>query len=115
MRDREQIVGRTLIWLPAAFTIPLLLEKLHTLRALAAAAVAATTPAPHPLTPREQEVHRLIAAGLTNPQIAERLCVSESTVKTHVAEIKRKLGRATRAELVAAYHRTTGRLALANH
>jgi len=44
------------------------------------------------LTPREIEVARLIAAGLTNPTIAERLCISRETVKTHVSNILSKLG-----------------------
>jgi DNA-binding NarL/FixJ family response regulator len=51
-------------------------------------------PARHPegLTPRELEVLRLLAGGLTNHQIAERLVVSLPTVKTHVAAIFNKLG-----------------------
>ena len=47
---------------------------------------------PDGLTPREVEVLRLLAGGLTNPQIAERLVVSLPTVKTHVASIFNKLG-----------------------
>jgi DNA-binding NarL/FixJ family response regulator len=46
---------------------------------------------------------------LSNPRLGERLVISESTVKTHVTEIKRKLGVATRAEVIAAYHRTQAR------
>jgi DNA-binding CsgD family transcriptional regulator/tetratricopeptide (TPR) repeat protein len=50
-----------------------------------------------PLTPREIDVLRLLAEGLTNRQIAERLFVSEKTVGTHVAHIFEKLDVHTRA------------------
>lgn len=48
------------------------------------------------LTTREAEVAGLVAHGLTNPQIAERLTVEPGTVKTHVANVQRKLGVANR-------------------
>jgi len=54
------------------------------------------------LTPREQEVAGLLADGLTNRQIAERLVVSEHTVHRHVTNILRKLSLPSRAA-VAAY------------
>jgi len=44
------------------------------------------------LSPRELEVLRLMAAGLSNREIAERLVVSPGTVKTHVHHICGKLG-----------------------
>ena len=53
------------------------------------------------LTPTEVEVVRHVAEGLTNPQIAERLFVSRSTVKVHLAHVFAKLGVSTRAELAA--------------
>ena len=53
------------------------------------------------LTPREREVLRLLADGLTNRQIAERLVVSEHTVHRHVTNILRKLGLPSRAAAAA--------------
>jgi two-component system response regulator NreC len=54
----------------------------------------------HKLTPREVEVLRLIALGHTSVEIARKLHLSPRTVETHRAHIHRKLGLATRAELV---------------
>jgi len=54
-----------------------------------------------PLTPREKEVLRLLAAGLSNKEIAARLKLSEHTVKFHVASILGKLGASSRAEAVS--------------
>ena len=51
------------------------------------------------LTPTEVQIAALAAEGLTNPQIAERLFVSRSTVKTHLEHIYAKLDIAGRTEL----------------
>ncbi len=53
------------------------------------------------LSPRELEVLKLIARGHTNAEIADQLCLSVRTVESHRARIQRKLGRTSRAELVA--------------
>ena len=50
---------------------------------------------------REQEILKLLAEGLTNPQIAEKLSLSVSTVKFYVSSILEKLNVETRTEAVA--------------
>ena len=59
------------------------------------------------LTPTELEVVKLVGDGMSNPEIAERLFMSRSTVKTHLNHVFTKLGVSTRAELAAAYTRET--------
>jgi DNA-binding NarL/FixJ family response regulator len=58
------------------------------------------------LTPREAEVLRLLASGLTQPAIAERLVISSRTVASHIEHILEKLGVHSRAEAVALAHRS---------
>lgn len=57
------------------------------------------------LTPTEQQVVALVADGLTNPQIAERLLMGRATVKTHLDHVFAKTGLHSRTELTAAYVR----------
>jgi DNA-binding CsgD family transcriptional regulator len=53
------------------------------------------------LTPTELRVVELVAEGLTNPQIGERMFISRGTVKVHLSHIFAKLGTSTRAQLAA--------------
>ncbi|MFZ2048168.1 MAG: helix-turn-helix transcriptional regulator [Trebonia sp.] len=62
---------------------------------------AATAANPAGLTRREAEVLQLVAAGLSNTDIAARLVVSDRTVDNHVSAIFRKLGARTRGEASA--------------
>jgi DNA-binding CsgD family transcriptional regulator len=55
----------------------------------------------HPLSAREFEVAQLIAAGLTNRQIAGQLFLSPKTISAHITHILAKLGAARRAEIAA--------------
>lgn len=66
-----------------------------------AAAAANASGLPEPLSPREQEVLRLLAAGLTNREIAGALSISPETVKKHTAAILGKLGASNRTEAAA--------------
>ncbi|WP_051472116.1 response regulator transcription factor [Patulibacter minatonensis] len=59
------------------------------------------------LSGRELEVLRLMAGGLRNAEIAERLTLSEPTVKSHVRRILRKMRASNRAHAVDRYWRTT--------
>lgn len=56
------------------------------------------------LTAREQDVLRLVAEGLTNKQIAQRLFISPDTVKTHLSRIMQKLGVSTRTQAAVHAH-----------
>jgi DNA-binding NarL/FixJ family response regulator len=69
-------------------------------RALAASSTSSTAAYPDGLTQREAEVLRQIAAGLSNREIAERLVISEATVKTHVNNIFSKANLRDRAQAV---------------
>jgi non-specific serine/threonine protein kinase len=87
----ECLIGQTLTLEEAV------LEAIAVLKA-STAEQPATTP-DWPLTPRQHEVAALIAQGLTNAQIAERLVVSPHTVERHVENILDKLRMSSRIEI----------------
>ena len=58
------------------------------------------------LTARERHIVALLAEGLTNQEIAQRLVISSKTAKTHVSRAMRKLGVDNRARLVALAYQT---------
>jgi DNA-binding NarL/FixJ family response regulator len=68
--------------------------------ATALATAGRESPLPDDLTAREVEVLKLIAAGLSNPEIAAALVVSAATVKTHINHIFQKTGARDRAQAV---------------
>ncbi len=61
---------------------------------------------PGRLSTREEEIVRAVAQGLSNEEIADRLSISEATVKAHLTSIFQKLRVRTRGRLSALYHRT---------
>jgi DNA-binding CsgD family transcriptional regulator len=65
------------------------------------------------LTPTEHTVVALVADGLSNPQIGERLFISRRTVQTHLVHVFARLGISSRAQLAAqvARQREEGQLA----
>ncbi len=69
-------------------------------------ATAVGAPQLQTLTARETEVLRLVGNGLTNGQIAQRLVLSEATVKTHVKRMMGKLGLSSRAQAVVVAYET---------
>ena len=66
------------------------------------------------LTPRESEIVRYVASGLRNNEVAERLSITESTVKTHLNNIFQKLDVRDRLELTH-YAIKTGMVAVLDH
>jgi DNA-binding NarL/FixJ family response regulator len=85
-----------------------LLDPVVTRRIVERFVLAAPEPAAGPdlsaLTPREVDVLRLVARGLSNAEVAGELVVSDATVKTHVARILGKLGLRDRTQaVIAAY------------
>ena len=72
---------------------------LHTLAARTSALLAARSASP--LSAREQEVAALVAEGLSNRQIAERLVISERTAQNHVQHVLTKLDLSNRAQIAA--------------
>lgn len=86
-----------------------LLAPTVTQRVIAAAverqSVAADAERVGALSPRERDVLRLMAEGMANSEIADRLVVGHATVKTHVAHVLQKLGARDRVQAVVAAYR----------
>jgi DNA-binding NarL/FixJ family response regulator len=107
--DAVRVVAAGDALLAPAVTRRLISEfaRIRPAAATTATAASAATTAPAALaalTPRETEVLRLVAAGLSNQEIAGRLVVTEETVKTHVSRVLAKLGLHGRSQaVVAAY------------
>lgn len=78
--------------------------RLNITRPSGTATPSRPAPAAFGLTPRELDVLRLVATGLTNRRIAEELFISTNTVGVHVSRILTKLGVSTRTEAAAAAH-----------
>ena len=85
LMDAIRTVAGGEVWMPASL-------QTHMASQLRAPAAGA-------LSPREEDVLRHVALGLRNAEIAERLSISEETVKTHLNRIFRKLGVRDRVEL----------------
>jgi DNA-binding NarL/FixJ family response regulator len=81
--------------------VALTLEVLDSLPGEAPDAASPTADRADPLSPRELEALRLVAAGLSNGTIAARLYVSERTVRYHLTSLFNKLGVTSRTEAVA--------------
>jgi DNA-binding NarL/FixJ family response regulator len=62
---------------------------------------AAVARRPRPLSPRELDVVRAVARGLTDAEVAAELFVSPSTVKTHLTHVRAKLAARNRVEVAA--------------
>jgi DNA-binding NarL/FixJ family response regulator len=95
-----RVVANNQVWAPRHVIVAswIRLRTEHEKRTAAELALAER------LSSRELEVFRHAAAGLGNKQVADRLSISEATVKVHLTHIFQKLGLRGRGELAAAYH-----------
>jgi pimeloyl-ACP methyl ester carboxylesterase/DNA-binding CsgD family transcriptional regulator len=99
------ISGATLTPLPGSAHLPWVGDAQAVARALRSSLAPDATPEGEPaadlLSQREREVLALVASGLSEREIAEQLVLSHHTVHRHVANIRNKLGRGSRAAAVA--------------
>ncbi len=65
--------------------------------------VSAEPPEQKPLTPRQHEIMQLIVSGLTYRQVADQLCISETTIKFHMNEIRKRLHLKNRTHAIACF------------
>jgi DNA-binding NarL/FixJ family response regulator len=96
---RAAVAGETLI---SPRIAAMVIGRLRELTPEEAAPLPEPAPPDSPLSPREVEVLRLIAAGRDNPDIARELYISNSTVKRHVEAILGKLGVENRVQAAVA-------------
>ncbi|RZF05307.1 response regulator transcription factor [Streptomyces sp. SCA2-2] len=88
----------------AAMSGDILISPQLTVRLLQSLTLASAPAAPtslSPLTVRESEIARLVAKGLTNPEIGKHLSISTGTAKTHIANIQTKLKARNRVGIAA--------------
>jgi DNA-binding NarL/FixJ family response regulator len=89
------------------FEIEEVLARVHrSIARAAASSPASTTRAARDLTAREHEILRLLSAGVSQKEIAERLVITPKTVATHIQRILGKLGVHSRTEAVAFAYRS---------
>lgn len=101
----EHLPNARFVALEGEYHVPFLGDAEAVVTAVNGFLATAPRPSVSDLTPREREVLRLLAEGLSNRAIAARLVVSEKTVGTHLAHIYAKLGVTTRAAAVAFAYR----------
>lgn len=102
----ELLRGVRLLAAGEALLSPSVTRRLIAELALRSAGTALAPDRLEVLTAREREVMALVANGLSNAQIAERLTVSPATAKTHVSRAMTKLGARDRAQLVVLAYET---------
>jgi DNA-binding NarL/FixJ family response regulator len=93
-----QVVHRGQVWVPKLI-VAKVIDRLTELPAQAAGDLDVQS-----LSAREQEVARHASEGLGNREIAQRLVVSEATIKAHLSSVFRKLGLKGRSQLIARCH-----------
>jgi DNA-binding NarL/FixJ family response regulator len=96
--EEQLVIGIRVVAEGGSLFAPAVTRRL--IERFAGARPQAAPPAVDELTPREAEILTLVARGLSNAEIAERLIVSQHTVKSHVAHILGKLGLRDRVQAV---------------
>jgi len=95
-----RLVSKGGVWAPRRVLVAVVEQLKGDTRARA----SGESPLAQRLSSREREVFHHAAAGLGNKEVADRLSISEATVKVHLTHIFQKLGLRGRGELAAAYH-----------
>ena len=107
VEDLQRHARGPLHWLSPAYTGLAIVNKLDALTADPCSVPALIVSPLSSLTGRERQVCALIGDGLSTKAISRRLGITESTVKSHVAEIKRKLNASTRGDLLSVCRQLT--------